>query len=118
MNNLNGQREHVLSIIYIYDNKLYLNELNINNNSIFLKLFLIIIIFIVFGWGLLHIIVLTFNILAKHIAISIKNVNYMLKGINIGGKKRLYYLDYLKRKQDDNLEKLEKMYLLKGKKNK
>ena len=116
MTNLNGQREHVLSIIYIYNNKLYLNELNMNNNSIFLKLFLIIIIFIVFGWGLLHIIILTFNMLAKHIAISIKNVNYMLKGINIGGNKRLYYLDYLKRRQDDNLEKLEKMYLLKEKK--
>ena len=43
--------------------------------------------------------------------IPIKNVNYMLKGINIGGEDRLNYLDFLKKKQDDNLEKLEKMYL-------
>ena len=40
----------------------------------------------------------------------------MLKGINIGGENREKYLDFLKRKQDENLEKLEKIYFLGNKK--
>ena len=40
----------------------------------------------------------------------------MLKGINIGGEKREKYLDFLKTKQDENLEKLEKIYFLGNKK--
>ena len=40
----------------------------------------------------------------------------MLKGINIGGKNRLKYLDYLRKKRDENLEKLEKIYLNENKK--
>ena len=51
-----------------------------------------------------------------NIVIPIKNVNYMLRGINIGGDKRLKYLNYLKKKQDENIEKLEKIYLFKDKK--
>ena len=34
----------------------------------------------------------------------------MLKGIHIGGENRLEYLEFLKKKQDENLEKLEKIY--------
>ena len=34
----------------------------------------------------------------------------MLKGIHIGGENRLEYLDYLKKRQNENLEKLEKIY--------
>jgi hypothetical protein len=34
----------------------------------------------------------------------------MLKGIHIGGENRLEYLDFLKKRQNDNLEKLEKLY--------
>ena len=48
-------------------------------------------------------------ILAKFIVIPIKNVQYMLEGINIGGEYRLEYLNNLKRKQEDNLEKLNKI---------
>ena len=81
------------------------------------KIILELILIIIFGSGLPYIIFLTFNILAKYIVIPIKNVNYMLRGINIGGKSRLKYLDYLKKKHDDNLEKLEKMYLLEARKN-
>jgi hypothetical protein len=41
----------------------------------------------------------------------------MLKGINIGGDNRLKYLEFLKKKHDENLEKLEKMYLYENKGN-
>ena len=41
----------------------------------------------------------------------------MLKGINIGGENRLEYLEFLKKKRDENIEKLEKMYLYEAKKN-
>ena len=41
----------------------------------------------------------------------------MLKGINFGGKNRLKYLDYLQKKRDENLEKLEKIFLNETKKN-
>ena len=74
-----------------------------------IKILLELIIIIVFGSGLLYLIVLSFNILAKYIVIPIKNVNYMLKGINIGGKNRLEYLNFLKKRQDDNIEMFEKM---------
>ena len=76
------------------------------------------IIFVVFGSGLLYLVVLSFNILSKYIVIPIKNVNYMLKGINIGGDNRLEYLDFLKKKQDENVELLEKAYMNEDKKNK
>ena len=117
LNNIYGKREHVLSIIYIYNKNLYLSELNISDSSFVVKIILILAIFIIFGWGLLHIVILTFNTLSKYIVIPIKNVNYMLKGINIGGKYRLDFIDYLRKKADDNLEKLEKMYLFEEKQN-
>ena len=79
---------------------------------------LVVLIFLIFGYGLLYIIYLTFNNLSKNIVIPIKNSNYMLKGINIGGENRLKYLNFLQKKQDENLEKLEKMNLLENKKNK
>ena len=66
-----------------------------------------IIILILFCFVLLYLINLTFDTLVKYIVIPIKNVNYILKGINIGGKNRLKYLEFLKKKQDEILEKLE-----------
>ena len=66
-----------------------------------------IVIFIVFGLGLLYLINLSFDTLVKYIVIPIKNVNYMLRGINIGGKNRLKYLEFLEQKHDEILEKLE-----------
>ena len=115
LENLYGQKEHVLSIIYIYNNDLFLSELISEEYSLATKLVLELILFIILSWGLLHIIILTFKILAKYIVIPIKNVNYMLKGINIGGENRLDFINYLKKKQDNNLEKLEKIYLLEDK---
>ena len=118
LDNLNGQKEHIFSVIYIYNDELFFEELKrYSSTSLELKILLEFIIFIVFGSGLLYLIYLTFNILSKYIVIPIKNVNYMLKGINIGGENRLKYLDFLKRKQDENIEILEKMSLLESKSN-
>ena len=41
----------------------------------------------------------------------------MLKGINIGGENRIQYLYFLRKRQDDFLDKLEKIYLHEKKKN-
>ena len=109
--NLNGQKEHIFSLIYVYNSQLYLEEIEKYNSSLTIKLILGLLLFIIFGYGLLYIIYLTFNTLTKHIVIPIKNVIYMLKGINIGGENRLDFLKFLKKKQEENLEKLENAYL-------
>ena len=110
LKNLQGEKEHTLSIIYIYNNDLYMSKYTSYDSSLNIKIILELIICIILGWGLLHIIILTFNIQAKYIVIPTKVANFMLKGINIGGSNRLNYLNFLKKKQNDNLEKLEKMY--------
>ena len=108
---ITGLKEHVLSIVYFYNNRLYYERLESysSNSNSFVKIILEIILFTVFGSGLLYLVVLSFNTLAKYIVIPIKNVNYMLKGIHIGGENRLEYLEFLKKRQDENLEKLEKI---------
>ena len=117
LNNLSGEKEHILSVIHIYNSSSYSSELTVFDSSFEIKIICEIIFFILIGFSLLYIIILTLNILAKYITIPIKNSNYMLKGINIGGNNRLSYLKYLKKRQDDNLENLEKMYLLDFKRN-
>ena len=114
--NLEGEKEHLFSIIYVYNDRIFLENLNQINSSLTLKILLEVIIFFIFGFGLIYIIYLTFNTFSKNIVIPIKNVTYMLKGINIGGENRLKFLNFLKKKQDESLEKLEKMYLLENKK--
>ena len=109
LENLKGTKENVLSIIYIYNNQLYYNNLKAYQSNSYVKIFLEILLFTVFGSFLLYLVVLTFNTLAKYIVVPIKNVNYMLKGIQIGGENRLEYLKFLKKRQDESLEKLEKM---------
>ena len=116
LDNYKGIREHVLNIIYIYNDNLFYNEIKINNNIIS-NIVLELIIIIIFISGSLYLIFISLNTLAKHIVIPIKNVNYMLKGINIGGINRLEYLNYLKKKQDDNIEKLQKMTFEESEKN-
>ena len=117
LNNLRGQKEHIMSIIYVYNKQLYFDELDKYESSLTIKIILELLIFIIFGYGLLYIIYLTYNILSKYIVIPIKNVIYMLKGINIGGKNRINYLNLLKKKRDENLEKLEASYIFENKKN-
>ena len=58
-------------------------------------------LFIFFGGMILYLIVLSFKLLAKFIVVPIKNVQYMLEGINIGGEFRLEYLKNLKKKQEN-----------------
>ena len=117
LENYNRTKEHILKIIFIYNNNIFYNEIKTKAN-LGIKILLELIIIIIFGSGLLYLIVLSFNILAKYIVIPIKNVNYMLKGINIGGKNRLEYLNFLKKRQDDNIEMLEKMNFDEYEKNK
>ena len=88
LENLYGEKEHVFSIIYVYEDELFLKEIEPYTSSIIIKILLEILFFVIFGCSLLYLIYLTFYYLTKYIAIPIKNVNYMLKGINIGGKKR------------------------------
>ena len=110
LENLNSTQEHVLSIVYFYNNQLFYDRIKIYQSNTAIKIILEIVLFTVFGSGLLYLVVLSFNTLAKYIVIPIKNVNYMLKGIHIGGENRLEYLEFLKKRQDENLEKLEKIY--------
>ena len=112
LNNLSGEKEHILSIIIIYNDSIYLSKLKYFDYSFAIKLILELLLFIIIGLFLIYLIISTFIILCKYIIIPIKNVNYMMKGINIGGYNRLNYLDYLKKKFDDNVEKLEKIYIL------
>ena len=110
--------EHVLSIIYIFKESVfyeYLLDFESQNSAL---LALQVFLFVFLGGILLYIIVLSFKILAKFIVVPIKNVQYMLEGINVGGEYRLEYLSDLKRKQEDNLEKLNKINRELSKKNK
>ena len=106
-----GKREHVFSLIYVFNNQLFLDKFEDNSFSNIMMIILEIVIFIVFGLGLLYLINLSFDTLVKYIVIPIKNVNYMLRGINIGGKNRLKYLEFLEQKHDEILEKLENVCL-------
>ena len=109
LENLSGNKEHVLSIIYVYNINNYYAKIILDSGSITIRIFCQIIIFIIFGLGLLYLIVLSFDILAKYIVIPIKNCNYMIKGINIGGINRLEYINYLINRQDENADMLEKI---------
>ena len=101
--------EHVLNIVYFFNKKIYYQNMLQYQNGMSSKLVLQFVIFIFFGIVLLYLIVLSFKLLAKFIVIPIKNVQYMLQGINIGGEYRLEYLNNLKKKQEDNLDKLNKI---------
>ena len=116
LENYEGNKEHVLNIIYVYNDHLFYDEVKLKTD-LGTKILLELVIIIIFGTGLLYLVVLSLNVLAKYIVIPIKNVNYMLKGINIGGINRLKYLKYLKTKQDENGEMLEKLNIKENEKN-
>ena len=71
LENLYGKKEHILNIIYIYNYNIYYDSIK-TENSIGIKIVLECIIFVVFGSGLLYLVVLSFNVLAKYIVIPIK----------------------------------------------
>ena len=117
LENLSGEKEHILSIIYIYNEDRYLSKLMYFSYSLIIKIILELLLLIIIGLCLIYLIISSFNILSKYIVIPIKNSTYMIKGINIGGHDRINYLAYLKKKYDDNFEKLEKMYMSNTKEN-
>ena len=105
--NLGHSYQHILSIIFIYDKENFFEHLFSYQKKYQKKLYIEIILFIYFGFVLLALIKLSMNALAKFIKIPIKHVQYMLKGINIGGENRLEYLNsLLNEKNDDNSENL------------
>ena len=108
LENYKGNKEHILNIIFVYNNKMFYDDIKIDLGKKYLIIIEIIIFFII-GFGLLYLISLSINSLSIYIVIPVRNVNYMLKGINIGGKNRLKYLYLLKKRQDENAEQLEKM---------
>ena len=111
LQNYNKEYEHILSIIYIYNKKLFYQHILNYQNESYSKLIFQLFIFVCFGTILLYLVVLGFDLIAKYIVIPIKNVHYMLEGINIGGENRIKFLNSLQKKQEDNLEKLNKINL-------
>ena len=109
LENLEKKYEHVLNIVYIFNKRLFYQHMLSYQSKAFYKLLLQLILFVLFGIVLLYLIVLSFGLLAKFIVIPIKNVQYMLEGINIGGEYRLEFLKDLHKKQEDNLEKVNKI---------
>jgi hypothetical protein len=85
LENKDKKQEHVLSIIYIFNKQLYYKHMLDYQKESYSKLIFQLFIFISFGVILLYLVVLGFNLMAKFIVIPIKNVRYMLEGINIGG---------------------------------
>ena len=107
MKNLNNEYEHVLSIVYFYKINDYIkNMLNYNlydSNEFILQ----IILYIFFGYTTVYLVLLGIKLLAKYIVIPIRNVLYMIKGINIGGSNRLQYLENLLKKEEEIQNKLK-----------
>ena len=116
--NYQNEKEHLLTIIYIYKRSIFYKYPFRHEKKIYGILVLQIVLFVFFGSILLYIIILSFHILAKYIVIPIKNVQYMLEGINIGGEYRLEYLNALNNRKEDHLEKLKKINRELSKKNK
>ena len=67
MENLDGKREHLFSLIYVYKEQLYIDEIENYNSSLPIQIILELILIVVFGFGLLYLVYLSFNILAKYI---------------------------------------------------
>ena len=82
LENLQKEKEHVLSIIYFYNLQILLEKTILHNNNFCLEKIVEIIIILICGLGLLYLLILSFEALAKYIVIPIKNANNMLKGIN------------------------------------
>ena len=109
LENYEKKYENVLNIIYLFNKKHFYQHMLGFQSGTKSKLILQLILFIFFASVLLYLIALSFKLLAKFIVIPIKNVQYMVEGINIGGEYRLEFLNNLKKKQEENLEKLNKI---------
>ena len=93
--------QHILSIIYVYNEDILYEHLYSYQSKFQKRLYLELILFIFFGFVLLAMVSLTMNSLARFIIIPIKHVQYMLRGINIGGENRLDYLNSMKFQKED-----------------
>ena len=110
LENYEKKYEHVLSVIHLYNKTLYYENMQSYHNYTKHDIVFQVIIFSLFGIFILYAIILSMKALAKYIVIPIKNVQYMIKGINVGGVNRIEYLNYLKQKQEDNILQLKKSY--------
>ena len=110
LENYNKEYEHVLSVIHLYNKTLYYQNMNSYLNYNQYDIIFQIIIFLIFGIFILQAIILSMKVLAKYIVIPIKNVQYMIKGIHVGGANRIDYLNYLCQKQEENILQLKKSY--------
>ena len=110
LENDNKEYEHVLSIIHLYNKTLYYENMESYHNYSNYDILFELILFCLFASFILQAIILTMKTLAKYIVIPIKNVQYMIKGINVGGVNRIEYLNYLKQKQEENIVQLKKNY--------
>ena len=112
LENYDKQYEHVMSIVHLYNKSLYYDNMKSYQDYNGYNIIPQILLFSLFAGLVLYIIILSMKSLAKYIVIPIKNVQYMIKGINIGGVNRIEYLNYLKQKQEENLIQLKKSYEL------
>ena len=110
LENYNKEYEHVLSVIHLYNKTLYYKNMQSYHNYNEYDVLFQIVLFSLFSIFILYVIILTMKALAKYIVIPIKNVQYMIKGINVGGVNRIEYLNYLKQKQEENIIQLKKSY--------
>ena len=109
MKNLNNDYEHLLSIIYFYNLNDYINNMFSFQSKTYYAIFLENILFAFFGFTDIYLILLTLKLLAKYIVVPIININYMIKGINIGGRKRLKYLNSLQKKEEKIKTKIKEL---------
>ena len=99
----NNELFHVLSIVYVFQEQMFFTHMYSYQERFELKLYLELFLFIFFGISMTVLVWTTFISLAKYIVIPIKNVQYMLKGINIGGENRLEYLESLKTNKEGDI---------------
>ena len=81
LSNIEGKKEHTFSIIYVYNDRMLLESQNEFNISLIGRIIIGILLFLIFGFGLLYIIYLTFNNLSKniHLIIFLKILLFLLK---------------------------------------
>lgn len=98
VNNTSNPYVHLASIVYIYQEKYFLDKLFATQVELEAKIIIVLVIWCFIAFILTTIINILIVIMAKFIVIPIKNVGLMLKGINIGGEDRLNYIELIMEK--------------------
>ena len=107
--NLNNEYEHILSIIFLYKKSDYIEHMLTFHTYNYYKIILELILFFVFGGMTLYILLLSLKTLAKYIVIPIRNIHYMIKGINLGGRNRLEYIKYLQEREEETKKQIKEI---------